>query len=91
MMKESTWNGLELRRSEISVEKRGTNKSKSSVGAAQFYTFTIFITPFHGRLYGNLLEGENYRNLLFFFRTFVLIQKYQKIKAKRNPPALPSS
>ena len=29
MMKESTWNGQELRRSEISVEKRGTNKSKA--------------------------------------------------------------
>ena len=41
MMKESTWNGLQLRRSEILVEKRGTNKSKSSVGAEQFHTFTI--------------------------------------------------
>jgi len=27
---------------------------------------------------------------LFLFRTFVLIQKYQKIKAKRMPPALPN-
>jgi len=27
--------------------------------------------------------------ILFLFRTFVLIQKYQKIKAKRMPPALP--
>jgi len=41
MMKESTWNGLEFRRNEISVEKRGTNKFKSSVGAAQFDIFTI--------------------------------------------------
>ena len=41
MMKESTWNGLQLRRSEILVEKRGRNKSKSSVGAEQFHTFTI--------------------------------------------------
>ena len=68
MMKESTWNGLEFRRNEISVEKRGTNKSKSSVGAAQFHTFTIFITPFHGRWYGNLLGIENYR-----FFSFVLL------------------
>ena len=27
--------------------------------------------------------------IYFFFGTFVLIQKYQKIKAKRMPPALP--
>ena len=89
MMKESTWNGLQLRRSGISIENTEERNISSSVGAAQFHTFTIFITPFHGRWYGNLLGIENYR--FFFFRTFVLIQKYQKIKAKRMPPALPSS
>jgi len=38
-------------------------------------------------------EGRGRRNgsCISLFRTFVLIQKYQKIKAKRMPPALPSS
>jgi len=41
-------------------------------------------------VFGLIFSKRNYRNLLYFsFRTFVLIQKYQKIKAKRMPPALP--
>ena len=43
----------------------------------------------------DLEEGLQPKDIIeiyfFFFRTFVLIQKYQKIKAKRMPPALPIS
>ena len=68
IMKESTWNGLQLRRSCISIENTEERNISSSVGAAQFHTFTIFITPFHGRWYGHLLGIENYR-----FFSFVLL------------------
>ena len=71
MMKESTWNGLQLRRSGISIENTEERNISNSVGAAQFHTFTILITPFHGRWYGNLLEVENYRK--FFCFSFVLL------------------
>ena len=46
-------------------------------------------------VFGKIVADENNNNNIaiyfFFFRTFVLIQKYQKIKAKRIPPALPNS
>jgi len=38
---------------------------------------------------GRLATKDIIKIYFFFFGTFVLIQKYQKIKAKRMPPALP--
>ena len=78
MMKESTWNGLELRRSEILVEKRGTNKSKSSVGAAQFHIFTISSHRFTADCMVICWRLRIIEKFLFLFRTFVSRQKYKR-------------
>jgi len=78
MMKESIWNGMELRRSEILVEKRGTNKSKSSVGAAQFHIFTISSHRFTADCMVICWRLRIIEKFLFLFRTFVSRQKYKR-------------
>ena len=75
MMKESTWNGLQLRRSEILVEKRGTNKSKSSVGAEQFHTFTI---PSHRFTADGMVICWELKIIVFFLSYFCLDTKVRK-------------
>ena len=81
MMKESTWNGLEFRRNEISVEKRGTNKSKSSVGAAQFDIFTISSHRFTAD--GMVICWE-LKIIVFFLSYFCLDTKVPKNQGKKN-------
>ena len=84
MMKESTWNGLQLRRSEILVEKRGINKSKSSVGAEQFHTFTI---PSHRFTADGMVICWRLRIIENFFVSlsyFCLDTKVPKNQGKKN-------
>ena len=84
MMKESTWNGLQLRRSEILVEKRGTNKSKSSVGAEQFHTFTISSHRFTADCMVICWRLRIIENFFVSLSYFCLDTKVPKNQGKKN-------
>ena len=83
-MKESTWNGLQLRRSGISIENMEERNISSSVGAAQFHTFTI---PSHRFTADGMVICWRLRIIENFFVSlsyFCLDTKVPKNQGKKN-------
>ena len=81
MMKESTWNGLEFRRSGISIENTEERNISSSVGAAQFHTFTISSHRFTA---DGMVICWGLKIIVFFLSYFCLDTKVPKNQGKKN-------
>jgi len=81
MMKESTWNGLQLRRSGISIENTEERNISSSVGAAQFDIFTISSHRFTAD--GMVICWE-LKIIVFFLSYFCLDTKVPNNQGKKN-------